>query len=1569
MAGEHTGASGSGAASSGPRAVEAASAAATPFAPRTSAMALRTGDRHMERFAPEHDAAARSRSLRALAFSDRVLEPHMTTAQRWAFRLFGPEQEPGGEREHDVESINWIFPRPWYLDEMSWLGAARIAAAQSAVRPMVSGGGPGARGTIPTELVAPSFSSRAAASRAQGPGAAGLSAMPFVAALPTGSAAAARVTSATPEQPGSRSSSAGQPVGRIATVAGVAARSPRSAGVLRAWSPLAPFAAAQAAELMAGVMQGPPEARRGSAADDASGGTLEPLAMLELVAPAELASRAVTPATAHTAPLRDQGASPRATVSEALRNRLERVLRQVESSRAARTDVRTDARAAGQTDAQVATAHSAPRHQDALPAQPVGAQGASAGTAAQGAAQPGERASSSAGLVSARERAADLLAKALVSGQASLAPIAGARVVLPAGMGGLLAGMRAADTVHKPIGHVPVRPAMLPVRSVSAGAYAAPANAAMQQADAANTRFQAPGGSLIQASSAPTPALAGEAADASIAVSRRPGSAYRAVTASRPSALGHIAWADRWLARFAGASPESLATLDATTGSAGARHSSRLLSAMAPLPIFLESPAEGFSNTGRGETGPTRSPAPAVSAAIPPAPRMNDDDVVPDEIFAAIAAAPLRRPGAASRGASSVAGKPDTTAPAESESTGERRARAGRPVIERLVRQDPGVPGPGVRVALASSPVAPALSPVLPLPSAQRFDVRAVSGGDLARVYLAGLMGPLPAIPAERPDAPFSLSPALAARAPMAELVSPSAVAVPGASPSSSPDAFFPDAAGRAPVTRGYVQAHGNAGVGAEAGAGSDAGLGAAVGADAADRPRTRAGSSTPAVDRGTMAVSLAAGAAPGIGAMTGGAAAYSNAYSSEPGNLAVRAESWAIEHERSTADLAFDFVSPELILAAQSYGFGPSEAAQATRLAVAGQSGLVTLASAMDLAFLEVFTGQTVSVDSGHSSAGASPIRGAGTGAGQATSAAADLHINDNRPAGGQEPGTQRPVHGTAGAAMGVGPGAAPGTGSSTGTAVTSGNVVLPLEPARPNRNGAFGMQVRAPRGAFLWPRATALAMSLQPSGTGDAAHASSLAALDLLAAHAVAEIATFVAPANAQANTHVNAQASAVGPSHRQGHHAAGGDGGPAGASATAHPAPAEHRRQPRPALEYTPLAPDSITAYLPRTSLLAASAPLATYVTPIIEEAYQDLGADGGDGGAGTATHQASGLPAMTAMMGHTPTASGSVAGRVLGSQGRIASSSDGSAERREAATAFSSVAATLSPELEAIYVALSQSATGRSMSPAVRAARALAMAEAAGVRGGSARARAAAAWAMMPMVLVEGGGDPGTIAGGAVGTEAAVPGWPTLPVPSMPGDRQEHTGLRDVASRAGESLQALIAPYSAQPALAGDAGSTGTTMRSGAAASSHQAQRGAVLRAPTAAQPLVQTGTSQPRSSSAAAKEMIRAAQMKRATGSPDIPPWFEEAARRMFEGNAGDGISLAEMTLVTAAPARHVAASPKTASASSQPPEAQGGSETGANEPTADVEQLAREVYAEICRLIEVARERNGDTWR
>lgn len=128
------------------------------------------------------------------------------------------------------------------------------------------------------------------------------------------------------------------------------------------------------------------------------------------------------------------------------------------------------------------------------------------------------------------------------------------------------------------------------------------------------------------------------------------------------------------------------------------------------------------------------------------------------------------------------------------------------------------------------------------------------------------------------------------------------------------------------------------------------------------------------------------------------------------------------------------------------------------------------------------------------------------------------------------------------------------------------------------------------------------------------------------------------------------------------------------------------------------------------------------------------------------------------------------------------------------------------------------------------------------------------------------------------------------------------------------------------------------------------------------APTAAQPLVETGTKQE-------DAVQRAVQAARSDTSADIPSWFEAAARRHLADSVGggDGISFAEMTLVTAAPPQQVAASPIQFDPIPAPQGRPASNQEGAV-PTPDIEKIARDVYSKLVRMIDIARERSGDPW-
>src|SRR5512135_1444064 len=118
------------ASTSEPRALSAA-LASPAFVTKASGMAQHVADRHAERWAPETPAGTnRVRSLRNLGFVDRLVAPWIEAAQRSAsLRMFSQYISTGvGERPSN--NVSWVFPRPWYQDELDWMAAARTVGAQ-----------------------------------------------------------------------------------------------------------------------------------------------------------------------------------------------------------------------------------------------------------------------------------------------------------------------------------------------------------------------------------------------------------------------------------------------------------------------------------------------------------------------------------------------------------------------------------------------------------------------------------------------------------------------------------------------------------------------------------------------------------------------------------------------------------------------------------------------------------------------------------------------------------------------------------------------------------------------------------------------------------------------------------------------------------------------------------------------------------------------------------------------------------------------------------------------------------------------------------------------------------------------------------------------------------------------------------------------------------------------------------------------------------------------------------------------------------------------------------------------
>lgn len=1680
----------------GTRALDAAVSSTTPFRPHTGEMALGASERHFERWAPERYASRRSRSMSALSFADRVLSPYIEPAQRaGSSRLFGDSSATSG-RERNVEATSWVFPRPWYQDELEWMASARAASApaeeetvwaweqpESQRRPEEPAGATRTASPattparMPLEWVAPSMAPR-----------------------PTLRAATARSHA---------SQHLSQPM--IPAAPGV-----RSA--LRAWTPLATGAAAQAAELMASLVS--------TRADDTSARTVSPSrVVLESLAPrdvavsesgqaatlpAEVRSRVARALAAEEAP-RQHGAGP---------ERQESLIAAAERPAGAAPEPESIAPARGES-----VMHRTPAQASATPGMEASA--VTSGRTATASTGDPRTAQAPATSVSASVRAIDLLTRMAATGTIAMAPAAAPRIAMPAGLGGLISGVRAAHMVARPllarasaqvpgslaapspaaarqvqlaasareaqsvrsvqsdaaaggrisvdgtVAHAPAdsntgpaiavgpaNPGTLGAESLESRAAGTPSAESFEQGaerrasrEEAALREPAPTGSAPIAPAAsggndPGGRISGGTVMApAAAIQTRPASAYQAVQQSRPAGLEHLAWSDRWLARFAGASTAALAALDTTMAGKRSVVAPQQRLRTAPLPVFVSAVSEPEvasrqqgMDSGAGMTAalpqqqlasswqeepspspvmrharlePSTAPAvpssvepmepqprqartsqgaalasagpsePAAAPAMPSAPRINDGEAVPDEVFAAIAAAragvaaPLDRgsqairspatqsieeaarlreiqrrspvrpaaaqpvAGVAAPPAAAIHAAQDGTHPVPSapeqraSSSGERaafRARASKPAMDRVLDAGPAVPGPGIRPMLAASPAARVLGTLLPLPAVPSFDVRAVHGSELAQAYMSGLVEPATqaarvqaaraaevqsageaerrAVATSGGHASTSASPvlaALAARAPVAEVIS---------SDVSSVSVISPVSASSDPAVTAQPRQSGSPR--AEIGT---------MPAEPQPAPYTQRAESTRSVviPRPLLARGEDMSAQTSISPASTFAAAAPTIASYGPGQAATRAEAWSAAREQTAADLAFDFVPPELMLAASTYRFGPAEAAQAARLSAAGSRALVSLASAVDFAFLD----RVVHAREGAASA---PISATPFPAPEdATVRDPYLAPSGKIPARAASPerahiAAQQPGSRAVQAAAAQAATAAQQAGSAAqqaaaaaqiasieresqaviGSAQVPDQVGAPARtpPARRDLLAPLGGPVRAPKGAFLMPRAAATALNVQ-AGNADAVQPRSLAALDLLAARAVARASIFVAPGGAPAPTMTSATAAAV--------HAA---------STTSMSA------------EHT--SPEGTRTEREEPRLLDAGS--GDRARPEAAPEMQSAGAQ----------------PRLRSqIIQDTPAA----AAAALGVTGALPSG------------------------FEALYAELAQSPAGRSISPAVRAARALALA---GTRGSGqvtrAQARNAAALAVMPLVV---SGDAARMAATDDSTwqQSAASGVQAADL--MPEQRV-------MAARAGESLRSFVAPAGASAGeqrsmrMSGDEVHAAVATRQAAAAAEHSPP-GAVLRAPTAAQPLVVSGGSSPppaasaprvshepapRASQAPAEQMIRAAEAKRAAGNAEgIPSWFAEAARRLFaDSPMGDGITLAEMTLVTSAPARQVAASRRDASGSTQAPDISAGGESQASQPAPDVEELAEKVYAEVCRLIDTAKQRNGDPW-
>ena len=1480
-----------------PRARSAA-LAGPAFTTRATSLALHAANRHVERWAPT--SANHSAPLRTLGFVDRLVSPWLDTAQRSAgLRMFTQYiGAPLAERE--PAAVSWVFPRPWYQDELDWMAAARAGGGGEA---MLTTRGTYASSSSPMaaarvrELVAPALSVTRPI-QPFAPLAQGALAAQMQPQRPELHAAVSRWAALAPElvtPPSPRGvDELSDQRARVADLARVtqlvqagASEEQYRAIVERAQQRLAADAARedQARRVAVEVRR----ASEGRAHEEVRQRAVEDARRAGEAARVEATRAAVVRAeAAREAAARVEAAGDVTTRAEAAREVAARAdaartdaAREVAArADAARTDAARDVAArveVARTDAAREAAARADAARNDAVREVAAREDAVRADAARGDAArvDAARAEAAARVDVARADAArDLAARvetARVDADAGHtgAPQAGhaARVNDVRRIADALVAMGAAPTEARTIAAsseslataearvearrtgrlheqsrrdaardagraptvttaptppaAPVAPSRAPDPAALAALDAtlsaiAPELAALiaarpDRAIATITEIHdalhaaelfARGGYTADPATGPRlvlPAgLGGLAAmtlpEASGRTYGAPRSALAAATATAPSSLGHVAWADRWLARFAGARTASLDAFAFVTGATDAATSELRLFALAEA-----APASVF-------VAPDTAPPATPITTAPPIVRYDDAAETPDDVFAAISAAASRSRKSPARPASPASDRRPasaTAAPIPAEPYTDRLT-----IADQIAGSTPLAPGAGMSAQLASSPFAPALRHVLPMPSAPSFDVRALFGEQLASAYLAGILEPATLELVKRFD-----------RAPTAI----GAFATPGASPIELRTAPF-DAAYVAPIEPG-VDAMPDARAGADtAPSRGEARPGTRVedtrGADAPAREleatlrtlttlRSTLLAPTRAPDVSPARALLDAMAAPLLGAPA-------QAGWGAPGIVGDRAQTWSVEQERSSADLAFDFVTPELVLAARVYGLGPVEAAQAARLAISGPGQLATMATAIDRTFV-----QAMALDATGRAITAYPTRSAVPPVATATD------VSRATPAASASPASIQDA-----------------IRDLVATGESGGDVRAALERLDPVTrdaiaaapNAEFGVSRRAPLCAFLWPAATVGALGMTAAAP-DGEQSMSVAALELLAAHTVAELGTYATLAPLTDGTSPTATMTTS----------------PATAATTA------------PARTGVAFAPDA----LPEPAVLASAHALV-------------------------------------------------------------------STEQRA--------------RFDALYVALGASPAGKTWSPAARAARALALAGRGDDAPTSARERAAIAWEVLPVVHATADLDePGSLVTSTSGRVRAQQAhaqaqaqaqMQTFATPDM------RPGLAALSARAGEALGAYVAAPSSPPP---------TSVGQSSAPLAPAAPSGPASRAPTAAPELVRTGRPAGRHGG----------------GEVEIPSWFEAAARKMLDdrGSAADGISLAELTLVSAAPSASVAASSVSASAVSSAPAPVGGAAGGhGGQAGPDIEQLAHEVYQQIIAMMEVARERNGEPY-
>ncbi|HEU5056029.1 MAG TPA: hypothetical protein VFU21_05870, partial [Kofleriaceae bacterium] len=300
-----------------------------------------------------------------------------------------------------------------------------------------------------------------------------------------------------------------------------------------------------------------------------------------------------------------------------------------------------------------------------------------------------------------------------------------------------------------------------------------------------------------------------------------------------------------------------------------------------------------------------------------------------------------------------------------------------------------------------------------------------------------------------------------------------------------------------------------------------------------------------------------------------------------------------------------------------------------------------------------------------------------------------------------------------------------------------------------------------------------------------------------------------------------------------------------------------------------------------------------------------------------------------------------------------------------ERSAGDAARALLPAHLRPVFDAVYLSLGEETTAsdvRPLAPAARAARALALASRA--RGPqdlpvSARARAAAAWAVLPVVLTGGAASTAQAVASTAQAARRRPAPGAAPLAGEPDAIEQ----RPSASRAGTALATLVAPSFFRADDRGDGYAPVAAARPAAAPPTF-VETGSVSRpAPRPAPP-----PPAPRPPPAPSSQQP-------GTSQAQFEAWFKDAAKKYFgEAPSQSGLTIAEMTLVTAAPRAQIAASemaasrPTQAAAGPAQPSAPGAAAQAPGAAKPDIDKIAQDVYDQIVRMLDVARERNGDPW-